>query len=87
MVRGFTIAGIIISSLAGLTIEGQDIALSPLVPRINCDEVGTQFCLDRAGGKNYEGKYIGHDEPSVLFLSDTPGDLSLNPCQNFGRDE
>jgi hypothetical protein len=38
-----------------------------------CDEVNSGLCTDLAKGTNYEGKYSGHDEPSVLFYSNKPG--------------
>jgi hypothetical protein len=78
MIRGYTIATILILALTGTTVNAQKVVRSTMVPRINCDEVGTQFCLDRAGGENYEGKYVGHDEPSILFLSSTPGSGNNN---------
>ncbi len=31
------------------------------------------FCADPAPEYQYEGHYIGHDEPSLLFYSNTPG--------------
>jgi hypothetical protein len=31
------------------------------------------LCPDTAKHKNYEGAYVGHDEPAVLFYSDEPG--------------
>ncbi len=31
------------------------------------------LCAEPAEPLNYEGNYIGHDEPSVLFYSNTPG--------------
>ena len=54
---------------------GQDVVLSPsqLNQKINCDEKGSVFCLDRHTRQNYEGEYVGHDEPALIFYSDTPG--------------
>lgn len=40
---------------------------------LNCDDVNAGLCTELARKKNYEGKYTGHDEPSVLFYSDVPG--------------
>jgi len=51
----------------------QDVSLSPLDQDINCDEGGGAFCADRHTHVNYEGEYVGHDEPAVLFYSNTPG--------------
>src|SRR5579884_485700 len=46
---------------------------APVVDRINCDERGTVYCLDREARQNYEGKYVGHDEPAIAFYSNIPG--------------
>jgi hypothetical protein len=40
---------------------------------LNCDDSGSGLCADTHAHKNYEGKYVGHDEPSLLFYSHTPG--------------
>jgi hypothetical protein len=46
---------------------------SPLNPTINCDEIGSGFCLDRHSRTNYEGNYVGHDEPALIFYSQRAG--------------
>ena len=46
---------------------------SQLNRSINCDELGKGFCLDRYSRVNYEGEYVGHDEPAVLFYSNSAG--------------
>ena len=38
-----------------------------------CDDVNAGLCTELAHNKTYEGKYTGHDEPSLLFYSRTPG--------------
>ena len=40
--------------------------------QLNCDANGP-LCAEPAEVYNYESDYIGHDEPSVLFYSNTPG--------------
>ena len=40
--------------------------------RLLCDE-GDPLCAETADAIGYEGRYTGHDEPSVLFYSDRPG--------------
>jgi len=40
--------------------------------RLFCDE-GDPLCAEAADAIGYEGKYTGHDEPSLLFYSNTPG--------------
>ena len=37
-----------------------------------CDE-NVPFCTEVMDPVNYDGQYTGHDEPSVLFYSNTPG--------------
>ena len=37
-----------------------------------CDEANSGFCAE-VFDVNYEGKYIGHDEPALLFYSNVPG--------------
>ena len=40
--------------------------------KILCSE-GSAICAEANDALGYEGQYTGHDEPSVLFYSDTPG--------------
>jgi hypothetical protein len=40
--------------------------------QLYCDDNGP-LCAEPADPINYEGNYIGHDEPSLLFYSGTPG--------------
>ncbi len=40
--------------------------------RALCDDNGP-LCTETADAQNYEGQYTGHDEPSLLFYSNTPG--------------
>src|SRR2546425_569359 len=35
-------------------------------------------CPDTLTHRNYEGQYVGHDEPSVLFYSDQPNSGNSN---------
>ena len=49
------------------------VRLNKLTKPLNCDDAGSGLCTDRASHKNYEGKYVGHDEPSLLFYSNRPG--------------
>jgi len=39
----------------------------------NCDDENNGLCYDLRGGKNYEGKYSGHDEPVIGFYSNRSG--------------
>jgi hypothetical protein len=40
--------------------------------KLPCSE-GSPICAEAADALGYEGKHTGHDEPSLLFYSDTPG--------------
>jgi hypothetical protein len=42
------------------------------VHKLLCDE-GSPICAETADALGYQGEYTGHDEPSLLFYSDTPG--------------
>lgn len=48
--------------------------------RLFCDE-GDPLCAEAADAIGYEGKYTGHDEPSLLFYSNTPGAGNNNVYQ------
>ncbi len=41
-------------------------------PLFQCDEANSGFCPE-VFDVNYEGKYVGHDEPALLFYSNVPG--------------
>src|SRR6516164_2492581 len=45
---------------------------------IKCDDVNSGLCTELVDRTNYEGKYIGHDEPSVLFYSNHAGSGNFN---------
>jgi hypothetical protein len=42
------------------------------VEKLLCNE-GSPICAESADALGYEGAYTGHDEPSLIFYSDTPG--------------
>ena len=44
---------------------------------IDCEE-SSPLCAERFDNKNYEGEYVGHDEPSLLFYSSVPGSGNSN---------
>jgi hypothetical protein len=45
--------------------------------RFLCHE-GDPLCAETADAIGYEGRYTGHDEPSVLYYSDKPGSGNNN---------
>ena len=66
----------LVSLLSAVTASAQaqtHVRLNSVLPKINCDYRGTQFCADRESHKNYEGYYIGHDEPALIFYSNVKG--------------
>lgn len=64
---------LVVGAVAVGQSPGVRIAPAKLNRTLNCDEQGHAFCVDRYTRKNYEGEYVGHDEPAVLFYSNTPG--------------
>ena len=57
----------------GTPAQKPSVKLNKLTKPLNCDDAGSGLCTDRASHKNYEGKYVGHDEPSLLFYSNRSG--------------
>jgi hypothetical protein len=55
--------------------EGLDLhRVAPGAERLfRCDEANAGFCPEPIENIGYEGSYIGHDEVSLLFLSNVPG--------------
>ncbi len=69
------IAGVALA-FGPMSFGQSDVTISPqpLNRRINCDEKpGSVFCADRYTRTNYDGEYVGHDEPALIFYSNTPG--------------
>ncbi len=63
----------ILMSLTGFAAASTTVALAAPAPgRTHCDDNGVT-CTEIAEPLNYEGQYTGHDEPSVLFYSNTAG--------------
>src|SRR5512146_590510 len=52
-------------------------AAAPGSARTFCDD-NAPLCTEPMEPTNYEGNYVGHDEPSVLFYSDKPGSGNSN---------
>jgi hypothetical protein len=64
---------LIILAVAGLPWRAAPIALAASGDyRVLCDD-NAPTCADPYRSENYEGKYIGHDEPALLFYSSRPG--------------
>jgi len=40
---------------------------------LRCDDISSGFCTDTELHKGYDGNYVGHDEPSLLFYSSVAG--------------
>ncbi len=65
--KRFAIAGCTLGFLLGTLA-----ALGQHSPRPLCQDNAT-LCTETSEAYNYEGQYVGHDEPSVLFYSATAG--------------
>jgi hypothetical protein len=52
--------------IAAGTASGQ---IKSLALGLNCDDINSGLCTERQDNINYEGNYIGHDEPALLFYS------------------
>ena len=64
---------IILVSLTGFApFATQAVSALPTTARSLCDDNGA-LCTETAETLNYEGNYTGHDEPSLLFYSNTAG--------------
>jgi hypothetical protein len=71
------IAGLIVGAVCALAPPGPAAAAIPGSVRPLCDDNGP-LCTEinefsNGQTSNYEGVYVGHDEPSVLFYSNVPG--------------
>jgi hypothetical protein len=62
-------------SLANLSAYSVQTAYAGVHPL--CDE-NAPLCTEVLDSLNYDGKYTGHDEPSVLFYSNVPGSGNSN---------
>src|SRR5262249_6191923 len=74
--RHLLLSGVFLISPVALRSQTSDIMLSPSPLQSilsNCDDSQSGRCTDRVIRKNYEGKYVGHDEPSLLFYSKQKG--------------
>src|ERR1041384_31892 len=71
--RRVLVGSVLAAALIGL-------ALLPSAARattLDCDEP-TSLCTEALDSFGYDGEYIGHDEPSLLFYSNTPGSGNSN---------
>jgi hypothetical protein len=60
---------------AGAFAQGSTPPRAPenAAPFLRCDQVNAGFCLASLDDIGYEGRYIGHDEPALLFYSNVSG--------------
>src|SRR5206468_1811382 len=74
------LTGCLLIALVGLSTSAS--ASSPTAPRTGrAENYGSKFvcgkgsplCAEATDALGYKGRYTGHDEPSALFYSDTPG--------------
>jgi hypothetical protein len=72
-----SIAGLMVSAIGVLALSATATAAIPGSVRPLCDDNGP-LCTEinefpTGQTTNYEGQYVGHDEPSLLFYSNVPG--------------
>jgi hypothetical protein len=67
----FGLVGLLVTLLQGAPASGTSRS-APESSEPLC-EMKVPLCPETYTGVNYEGNYVGHDEPSLLFYSDTPG--------------
>src|SRR5512139_719447 len=64
---------LLVASFATAPAAAAPPAAAPVHPeKLLCAE-GSPLCTEPVDSVGYEGRYTGHDEPSVLFYSDRPG--------------
>ena len=73
-------AGLVVGTLGAFALAGTTVASIP--QRALCDD-NAPLCTElnefpSGQTSNYEGRYVGHDEPSVLFYSNVPGSGNSN---------
>jgi len=73
----FSITVLLMNMVGFATLATPAAQAAPAAGRAFCDDNGV-LCTETANPLNYEGQYTGHDEPSLLFYSDTPGSGNSN---------
>ncbi|MBS0417774.1 MAG: hypothetical protein JSR66_08670 [Proteobacteria bacterium] len=72
--KGLRALGVIVAMVASCSPVWSATTRAELSAQLlECDDVDSGLCADRYTQRTYEGKYIGHDEVSLLFYSDVPG--------------
>ena len=71
----------LLAAVMFILLSNQVFAESRRVNNLNC-EGPYSLCTERKHNQSYDpeynGRYIGHDEPSLLFYSDVPGSGNYN---------
>jgi hypothetical protein len=62
---------LVLASVSGVPASATPSGEEPS-EKLLCNE-GSPICAEAVDALGYEGTYTGHDEPSILFYSDTPG--------------
>ena len=77
--KGCFVVVLLLALCPGVVAQPAPISVSPLPGNMsrNCDDGRLRICPDPVPPTNYEGEYIGHDEPALLFYSDVPGSGSM----------
>src|SRR5450755_3195493 len=82
ILRPGLISGLIVGVAGVIALTGAASAAIPGSVRPLCDD-NSPLCTEinefpNGTTSNYEGTYVGHDEPSVLFYSNVPGSGNSN---------
>jgi hypothetical protein len=72
--KRLTLLALLITAVTALItfVPAASSSKTTVTPLLECDE-GGPLCAETADPLGYSGEYTGHDEPSLLFYSATPG--------------
>jgi hypothetical protein len=72
--KRLTLLALLITAVTALItfVPAASSSKTTVTPLLECDE-GGPLCAETADPLGYGGEYTGHDEPSLLFYSATPG--------------
>ena len=65
------------AAIALVLVASSGAGSNTLRPRLHCDDNAVS-CAEADINIGYGGTYVGHDEPSLLFYSNTPGSGNSN---------
>jgi hypothetical protein len=72
-IGSLVLAGLVLTCIPVVTQAQTTLQLNPNRLQLNCDDENSGLCPELATRTTYEGRYSGHDEPSLLFHSNVQG--------------